>query len=356
MDNQLSLATLNSLSGWELEKFLQINDGEEVSQMITKAVYYYKTMIKELQDMEDTIPDLLDDVKTIQQKVDKRHKNVNIATIGGCATSIFGSVLISGWITAAPFTFGATIGLTVAGTVVAAGGSSTTAIARTVDYVMGRSDLKKTNKMVDECRGHYQAAKEAYEALNQIFQKLIPMLPASESETAKSKIFALVKAVASKAEFAFGCGYRLEPVITGGKDAALTVQKAVVSPKRLHADTLAVAHSTKAVVLSTRQLMSDTLRIAKSVVTLDSGGLRLAVMASFWTVGSIIKAGGILFTIGGIVYDAYSLISAGRELHSGKKCKVSQEISKHIEELEELRNKLRILKQQLAENVKPITD
>lgn len=68
--------------------------------------------------------------------------------------------------------------------------------------------------------------------------------------------------------------------------------------------------------------MSDSYIIAKcckiyhAVVTLDSGAFRLAVMSSFQSVGSIIKAGGILFTIEGIVYDAYLLISAGRELHS----------------------------------------
>ena len=47
----------------------------QIKQMITEAAgqYVAMTMIKELQYMEETLPGLLDDVKTIQQKVDNRH-------------------------------------------------------------------------------------------------------------------------------------------------------------------------------------------------------------------------------------------------------------------------------------------
>ena len=51
------------------------------------------------------------------------------------------------------------------------------------------------------------------------------------------------------------------------------------------------------------------------------------------------------------ISDAYLLIS---EMYADKKCKVSQEISKHIEELEELWVKLKVLK--LVEIVKPVIE
>ena len=72
--------------------------------------------------MEEKLPGLLCDRKSIQQKVDKRRKYSNFATIGGCATSISGGAIIVRGIVAAPFTLGTSVGLTAAGTVVAASG------------------------------------------------------------------------------------------------------------------------------------------------------------------------------------------------------------------------------------------
>ena len=57
--------------------------------------------------------------------------------------------MILGRIITAPFTFGVMIGLTIAGTVVAAAESGITAIAKTADYTIGQSDLKKINKQND---------------------------------------------------------------------------------------------------------------------------------------------------------------------------------------------------------------
>ena len=78
--NQLSLARLNSLSSnqRELERFLQTDAGKKINCMISVAVGQYMTMMEELQYMEETLPGLLDELKTIQQKVDKRH---NISTV-----------------------------------------------------------------------------------------------------------------------------------------------------------------------------------------------------------------------------------------------------------------------------------
>ena len=54
---QLSVAPLDLLPStrWESERFLQTDTGEEVNQMITEAVRQYRTMIKELQCLKNTI-------------------------------------------------------------------------------------------------------------------------------------------------------------------------------------------------------------------------------------------------------------------------------------------------------------
>ena len=96
--------------------------------------------------------------------------------MGGCATSIVGGAMIVGGIFAAPFTLGASVGLTVAGTAVVATGAITTTVAKTGDFILGAFNLKKTNKIVGEFHGHYKAAKEAYETVNQICQELTTKL------------------------------------------------------------------------------------------------------------------------------------------------------------------------------------
>ena len=98
---------------------------------------------------------------------------------------LVGGALIFGRIIAAPFTLGASIGLSAAGTAVAIAGGGTTAAAKAADFAMSRSDFKETDKMVDEFLAHYNAAKEAYEAVSKTCQELTVMLPALESENGK---------------------------------------------------------------------------------------------------------------------------------------------------------------------------
>ena len=346
--NQLSLARLNSLSSnkRELEAFLQTDVGNKFSLMIRQAVDNYSTMMKELQYMEENLPELLDDLKTIQQKVDKRHKRSNAATAGGCATSLVGGAMIVGGIVAAPFTLGASIGLTAAGTVVTAAGSVTTATAKGYDHVKGKANLTQTNKMVQDFQGHYKAAQEAYEAVHQICQDLTTMLPALENEGAKGITSALNAVVC-----ATGFAVKAATVSKSQVNAGLTICKAVISPGELHAATRLALAPTKTAPL-TRQFLSGALDVAKCATRFDSGGLKLAVMTSFRTAGVMIKTAGGVLAIGGIILDAYSLISTGKDLYKGKKCEVSQEISKHIENLENLSYKLENLNRELSANVR----
>ena len=354
-NNRLSLAKLDSLSSnqRELRRFLETDVGKQINLKISVAVEQYMRMMEELQYMEEKLPGLLVDLKTIQQKVDKRHKRSNVATVGGCATSMVGGAMIIGGIAAAPFTFGASIGLTAAGTAVTAAGSITTTVAKTGDFFLGASDLKKTNKMVDEFLGHYKAAKEAYEKVNQICQELTATLPTLEGKNAKG-ISAALNAVVSVAGFAIDSARMPKTAISSGLNA-LTICKAVVSPAELHAATKLATTPAKALPL-TRQFLVEAVGAAKCATKLDASGFRLAVVTSFRTVSVIIKTAGVALAVGGIILDAYSLFSAGKELYKDKKCKVSQNISKRIEQLEDLGCGLEKLNQQLAANVKSIAD
>ena len=353
-NNRLTLVRLNLLSSnqRELRRFLETDAGKEVNLKISIAVGQYLRMLEELQYMEEKLPGLLGDLKAIQEKVDKRHKRSNVATVGGCATSIVGGVMVVVGIAATPFTFGASIGLTAAGAAVTAAGTITTAVGKTGDFLLRRSDLKKTDKMVDEFLGHYKAAKEAYETVNQMCQELtaVTALPALKGKNAKGISVAL-NAIVSAAGFAIDSTSMPRTAISSG----LKICKAVVSPAELHAATRLALAPSKAIPLI-RQFLVKVVSAARCATRLDSSGVRLAVMTSFRTASVLIKTAGGVLAVGGIILDAYTLYSAGKELYEDKKCEVSQKISKHIKQLKDLGCGLGELNQQLAANIKSVTD
>ena len=180
------------------------------------------------------------------------------------------------------------------------------------------------------------------------------MLPALESETTKG-ISVVLNAIASVAGLTNE--YTRIPrqaIIT--VFSTLTIRKAVVSPREYHADIILARNPTKTLPLSV-QFLSKTATTVKCVSKLDFNGAKMAVVSSFRVAGTLIKTAGVVLAVGGILIDAYSLLSASHKLYKDKKCKVSQDISKHIEDLEKLKNGLKELNQQLAAtNVKPITD
>ena len=83
-------------------------------------------------------------------------------------------------------------------------------------------------------------------------------------------------------------------------------------------------------------MLVEAVGAAKCATRLGASGFRLAVVTSFRIVSVMIKTAGAALAVGGIILDAHSLFSAGKELYKDKKCKVSQNISKHIEQLEDL--------------------
>ena len=73
--NQLTPCKLNSLvsNDGELQYFMQSDAGKQIKQKIAIAVTNYLIMMEELLYMQQNLPELLDDLKAVQEKVDKRH-------------------------------------------------------------------------------------------------------------------------------------------------------------------------------------------------------------------------------------------------------------------------------------------
>ena len=341
--DQLTVDKLHSLSSdpSALQRFLQTDAGEKIEQKIILAVSNYMRMMEELQYMKEKLPKVLGDLKAIQQKVDKRHKCSIVGAISGYAISIVGGAIIVGGIVAAPFTLGASVGLTVAGTAATTAGVATTTIANGADLVLGKFALKKSNRMVDEFINHYKAAKDAYEAVSQVCQELTDTMPALGAKNSNT-----LNAIVATVRFVIDSFRKAKTVYNN-------ISKVAISPAELHAATKLLISSIKAV---THQFLIEAVSAVRCIKKLDPIGSKLAVMASFRTASVMIKTAGTVLPIVGILFDSYLLISAGIVLYKDEKCKVSQKISKHIEEFEELDRGLKKLNQQLAANVEPINN
>ena len=83
-----------------------------------------------LKSLKSKIPSIIRRIETIQEEIDYHHNNVNKATVVGSTVGIAWGGLLIGGLIAAPFTFGASLGLTVVGAITGAAGAVTTTGAK----------------------------------------------------------------------------------------------------------------------------------------------------------------------------------------------------------------------------------
>ena len=127
--NSLDILILN-LDEKDIQCIFSTEIRRDVAQKVQIAVSSYQIMLQELQNIDNNLPDLLSEIKAIQALVDKRHRNCNKCIIGGCTVSLVGGTFILGSILAAPFTFGASIGLSAVSATLTIGGTSATTAAK----------------------------------------------------------------------------------------------------------------------------------------------------------------------------------------------------------------------------------
>ena len=346
---KLTLTTLQSaaLDKAKLQQFLYTHAGKEIHEKVKEAVSQYIKMLNELKYMEEHLPELITGVKEVKSKVDKRHKRSSVAIIGGGTTSFFGGAMILGGIAAAPFTLGTSIGLTAVGTGVTIGGSVATTVAKGADVYLGSSDYKKTEKKIDQFLEHYNAAENAYNRVKMLCEEIaMKMFPSISSEEKKSLTAIAINALISTAGGVLDT-IRVPKTAVGTTFSGMTICKAFIAPAELHEATKLALTPTKSITL-TRQFLTESTYAIRCAAKLDFSGCKLATVSSFRTISVIFKTAGVVLTLGGMVFDAYSVLSTSWELYKGKECKVSRNLSERIAELEELETGLRKLDKELT--------
>ena len=93
------------------------------------------------------------------------HRNVNISRITGSATSIIGSTMAIVGFAIAPITFGASIGLSVGGILIAVAGGGTAAGASIADIVIQKSNVKHAQEQLTRDYDQLNAIREIAEVI-----------------------------------------------------------------------------------------------------------------------------------------------------------------------------------------------
>ena len=89
-------------------------------------------------------------LKQIISKLNKVQRNVDISRLTGSSTAVVGSTLTVVGVILAPFTFGTSLGLTIAGGTLSIAGTLTSAGSHLVNFCISKSELKLAQNLLNE--------------------------------------------------------------------------------------------------------------------------------------------------------------------------------------------------------------
>ena len=263
----------------------------------------FKKVQSKLETLEERLPQVISEAELVKSCIDQKHKTSTKATIAGSSTSLLGGALIVGGILGAPFTFGASLGFTVTGAVLAGAGGVTTAGAKVFDYVQANKGNTRVKKLIEEVELLCKEAQSEYEELQQLCEKLgnsaLEICPALHAETREEKI---------------ALGWNLFGLFRYPSSALTTT------------------------AISTGVGGKVALAFIRVMGISMSGGETTAAMATFTALTTTMKTVGTVMVVGGIILDAVTVGYAAHRLINDKKCPTSQGIAKQVEELKILQD------------------
>ena len=294
----------------QLKSFMEENSAvlEKISlqlqDMILECEQSFKKVQSNLQKLEERLPEVISEVEHVKECIDQKHKASTKATVAGSSTSILGGALMVGGILGAPFTFGASLGVTAAGAVLTGAGGVTAAGAKIYDRKQAKKGNTKVKEWIEEIELLCKEAQSEYEELQQLCEKLgdsaLKVCPAFHAETREEKI--------SLGWNLFGL-FRATAVSTGvnNKVAAAFIQA-----------------------------------LGSNLTKGDGPGINAPLIALNVTM----KAVGNVVVVAGIVFNAMTVGYAAHRLIKDKKCPTSEEIAKQIEELKVLQERIKKILQE----------
>ena len=266
----------------------------------------FKKVQSKLKTLEERLPQVISEAELVKSCIDHKHITSTKATIAGSSTSLLGGALIVGGILGAPFTFGASLGFTITGAVLAGAGGATTAGAKVFDYIQANKGNTRVKKLIEEVELLCKEAQSEYEELQRLCEKLgnsaLEVCPALHAGTREEKI---------------ALGWNIFGLFRYPSSALTTT------------------------AISTGVGSEVALAFIRVVGISMSGVETTAAMAFFTALTAAMKTVGTVLVVGGIILDAVTVGYAAHRLINDKKCPTSQGIAKQVEELKVLQDRIK---------------
>ena len=154
-----------SIPGFEvILKILQERNGDETVAASTELNDISIKLIEDLKKCDQLCSDFItmfpawaeerskcmDNIRAIADKIDHHHSNVNVAQLPAAGLGILSGVLVITGLALTPVTFGALLGLTIAGTAVGVASAGTGGGASVMDMVITKRKVKEAHTCFEE--------------------------------------------------------------------------------------------------------------------------------------------------------------------------------------------------------------
>jgi len=263
----------------------------------------YKRVQENLKQLNDKLPEVIDQAESIKACIDEHHKNTTRASVAGSSTSIVGGALILGGLIGAPYTFGASLGLTFTGAVLTGAGGVTTAGAKVFNYFQSSKGNNEVKKIIEEVRVLCKEAQFEYEEFQRCCEQLgnesLKVCPALHAKTKTEKIF---------------LGFNI----------------------------FGLFHSPSSTAIHTAYGSKAALAFVHTLGAALFGNESTTTMATFTNLAVAMKTVcGTVLVLGGLIINSIAVGYAAHQLVSDEKCPTSEGIAEQIQELKLLQDRIK---------------
>lgn len=340
----VSATCTSQLMAIDMNKLQQIFCSNETKLM--EAIGYYNTLKRELKYMKDNIEGLIENLEEAKVKVDKVHRGTNVTIIASSATSIVGGALLIGGLIAAPFTLGATIGLTVAGGLVSVGSATANLSAQIADAGYGEYSKRKTEEKINKFLSHYDKAQAAYFNLLRICNILCSLTwPGYKAEEKRGFVDQTLEMGCTIIEHAWKLKFSAAGTAASVRSFGYTTYMAATAPRVLQKELDIIKQSQALKDATIFPKVGKVLNVLCKATT--KSAIKKAGSIVLRSSGPLMKLGAGALTMIGIAVDAYTVCTTAYNLYKNKKTEVSENISKHIENLKRMQQRLYVLNEQI---------
>lgn len=216
--------------------------------------------------------------EVIINELEGNRKNVNIATIVGSATGMVGAVLAIAGLISGPVTFGASLGLTIAGGVVGGIGGATSMGAKITEAVLVKKTLSQMNYTRTMLQKRSDALKEIVSDLHEKIKDLDDSVkdlikPGADEVFDKSLLQSLAGVARTAKEF-----YIIPLAMLRFSIRGATIASAILGPLTVVLDIGFMAYSIWNLTKGSKTDVSENLRRTSSM--LQASGIQMKVWAN----------------------------------------------------------------------------